>query len=149
MSLARLYDGKAPWVSTRTPSFAGRNEIAGGVRRYSAFDPCRHGIAATASSAKIGTNSTYALAGGPANSAFAILVGAAGAHVIATPELAILTWPPALILTTPSDATGAASVALAIPNDTGLVGGRAYLQAVAPKGGSFAGSNAVEIVFER
>lgn len=147
VSIARLYDGATPWVSLLTPNPSTRNEITGGVRSFTSFDSFVHPMTAAATAPKINTTMNLTLGSGPANSAFVLLVSAAASHVPVTDKLVLLAFPPVVILTTPSSSTGGATVPLVIPNDSGLVGNRAYLQAAALQNSIFVGSNALELVF--
>ena len=141
---------------TRLPadSLAPPDELIGcSVRAYGALDPTEHGMAfSVGGNPQIGTSATFAIDAGPPSS-FAHLMLSPAADAIALQALGLGRTTLLLQLTglagpidVQLDPSGHATGALAIPNDTALVGARVYLQALAVRGGGLDSSNGTELV---
>ena len=146
VSTGRLHDGKSLWVTLAKPTANKVNSISGGVRSFSALDPTLHPITASFGTPKLGTTPRWTLANGPSNSAFVLLLSAGASHVPLSTRCVLLAFPPAVVAVAASDAQGAASVPVPIPQDSRFTGIRVYLQALAIQSNTVLGSNAIEMV---
>ncbi|MCB9890940.1 MAG: CotH kinase family protein [Planctomycetes bacterium] len=149
VSTGRLVDGKAPYVTFLDPSPTTANKLTTGHRRYSALDPATHPIEiAGVGSPKIAGTLSWSLSSGPASSVFALFLTGAGGNVpVDAFGLSLLVADPMFfVLVLPSDASGAGTLSIPVPDDTALVGAHLFGQAFSPVGSGWRASNAIESV---
>ena len=153
VSSGRLYDGKDPWWATfpsATPKAL--NQPAAGHRTYSALDAATHPITLKGvGDPKIASQLTWNLQDAPSNAPIALFMAGAGANVPLPPLGCwfLLDNPLLLVLPWASDAQGAATLKLPIPDDSNLVGVRLYGQAFALDTNGWLASSAVETTFAK
>jgi len=142
----RLFAAPGPWVSLMQPTPGRANAPAScGFRSYSALEPSRHDVLLAGSGEpKLGNTPVLSVTSAPSGGAMAFVFGPAPA-AIRIADIDLLTWPPALLVPVVADASGAASLPLAIPNDQKLAGARLYVQVAALSAQGLRASNALEI----
>ena len=150
-SAGRLFDGTGPWVTfplQQTPD--ARNATgACGRRSYSALEPATHGMVLRGvGTTRIGASEQWQVTSAPPSSAVVmVLAGAGGALPIPGQTVSLLVGNPVLIVVPlPTDAQGAASLTLAIPDDPHVVGARVYGAALAADANGLLASNALELI---
>ena len=147
---ARIFDGKwgSDWVSMPVPTPRKLNDSGVcGTRIYDAFETHKNPIRfAVAGAPKIASSPRFDLSNGVANGVFALLLsGGYGAAAI-DDRSALMIGAPIALLPLAANATGSASVRIAIPDDARLVGVRAFFQAFSIDANGWFGSNAAELV---
>jgi hypothetical protein len=154
LATGRVLDGSEPWATLLEPTPRLRNELAAtGTRRYTARYAPDHALELGLSGApRIGTTPALTGAGGGAATPAVLFVAPRPAYFglagIGLGPVALLVDPlsVSVLATTVHDGQGRFTLALPIPDDRGLVGGRVYLQTLAVGAGGVAASNALELV---
>ncbi len=149
ISCGRLDDGGLPWVTYLTPSPVKGNVMACGEREFDAFDPFTHRFRLTlVGEPKVGSSPDLKLTNGPKSGIGLLFLGTAGGHFRLGSDLVLLVGGPVLIgpFPVPTDAMGAFSLKLPIPNTPSTAGTSIFLQVGGTDSKGFTASNAVHFI---
>lgn len=150
-SAGRLFDGTGAWVTFplhQTPDALNAG-AACGRRYYSALEPATHGMVLRgAGTTRIGASEQWQITSAPASSAVVVvLAGSGGALPIPGQTVSFLVGDPVfMVVPLPTDAQGAASLTLPIPDDPDVVGARVYGAVLAAGVNGLGASNALELI---
>ncbi len=150
-SAGRLFDGTGPWVTFpqhQTPDALNAG-AACGRRYYSALEPATHTMLLRGSgTTRIGGSEQWQVSNAPpSNGVVAVLAGSGGTVPITGQTVSLLVGNPVfMVVPLPTDAQGAASLTLPIPDDPNIVGARIYGAVLGAGATGLLATNALELV---
>ena len=128
----RMFDGGLPWVTLLGPTPNRSNDLVGGCgqRGYAALDPTIHRMSlGLAGTLKINSTVRLQMAGGPRSGSALLFLAVKPDNLTLLPGFTVLLKPPLAgpwAMATKAD--GSFDIAVPIPNDSGLVSRRFYVQ---------------------
>lgn len=146
VSTGRLHDGGSLWVTFPVPTPGALNDASSGVRAFDQLDPTVHSIALSTSGAPaLGSVLTFHVANAPTSAPVLFGWGLTPVHAAVDQLVALVN--PLQYSVLMADGFGDAALALAVPNNPGLIGLDIYSQAAnIQTPGMYVGSNALHIV---